>query len=871
MKKQKQKKKNKKYTKKYYTGGRVDYRKGGRVQKAKGGVNTRPAEPDDVLDKINKPNRPIAEPIRKPIAQKPQKPIQPGIPVTGGGDLGSGKMPRADLPTGPAKAPVNTGRPIQRGGVGGIKQIDSSSNQIIPNVSAATSQTGQPAQPSLRKQREIELQNMAGKTINVGPEGLKSNRPRNAQDAVVQPSLTRLKRPTTDKGSDQMSIGGVGGGNVQPTSTVTNGVEPKVNKTSSEKNTDVSQMIGNTTASEERTKRINETASQVQESARGTIPQAAVIPGVSEEAGTAVKEEMPQEVTTMVEPTEAKAEEAKPVTPETITTGEVKEAPTPETITAAEITKDKLDIVPEETKVDAAEGAIDEDKALAEAAKVDRVAPIEGAKVEIPTGALTERVVGTLSEDAKSKAVQNAGTSLRRITRAKKQLSKAGLSDVEITEIGNDPEILEEKLEDFSEEQRGIIEGLPEEALVSTQINGLLTGIEDGEIPVWARPAVASVESMLAKRGLSASSVGRDALVNTIIQAAMPIAQSNAQAIQSSVAQQKDIEFKESEANTQRKQQTALDKANKVFQMDMAQFNSDQQIALSNSKFLQTVGLTEANNDQQAVIQDALLMSQANLTEADFYQKTQIQNAQAFLGMDMTNLNNKQQSTVLKSQQEQQRILSNQAAQNAAAQFNATSENQTEQFMTSLTAQMNQYNASQMNAMEQFNSTQENAAEARRSAREVDVEKFNAQLITQVDQFNSQQDFTRNQWNAQNSAAVEASNVQWRRQANTVNTAAQNQINMQNAMNAFGLSTQSLSFLWQELRDQADFDFRSFENEENRKAQIIATAIANEGKPGEKYDDYLTSLLTTLGASYSAGLSSGGNSGGGYGGGTSIF
>ena len=32
-------------------------------------------------------------------------------------------------------------------------------------------------------------------------------------------------------------------------------------------------------------------------------------------------------------------------------------------------------------------------------------------------------------------------------------------------------------------------------------------------------------------------------------------------------------------------------------------------------------------------------MSQANLAEADFYQKSQIQNAQAFLQMDMANLN----------------------------------------------------------------------------------------------------------------------------------------------------------------------------------------------------------------------------------------
>jgi hypothetical protein len=73
-------------------------------------------------------------------------------------------------------------------------------------------------------------------------------------------------------------------------------------------------------------------------------------------------------------------------------------------------------------------------------------------------------------------------------------------------------------------------------------------------------------------------------------------------------------------------------------------------------------------------------------------------------------------------------------------------------------------------------------------------------------------------------------------------------------MNAFGLSSQAMSFLWQELRDQADFDFRAAENEENRKAQIIATAIANEGKAGEKYDEYLNGLLTTIGTSYKQGI-----------------
>ena len=91
---------------------------------------------------------------------------------------------------------------------------------------------------------------------------------------------------------------------------------------------------------------------------------------------------------------------------------------------------------------------------------------------------------------------------------------------------------------------------MPEEALVSNQLDSLLTGIE-GEIPTWARPAVSAVEQMLAQRGMSASTVGRDALLNAIIQSAIPLAQSNAQAIQQSVAQQKTIEAQEAEANAQ--------------------------------------------------------------------------------------------------------------------------------------------------------------------------------------------------------------------------------------------------------------------------------------------------------------------------------
>tara|TARA_R100001594_G_scaffold129734_1_gene168475 strand:- start:4010 stop:5983 length:1974 start_codon:yes stop_codon:yes gene_type:complete len=571
--------------------------------------------------------------------------------------------------------------------------------------------------------------------------------------------------------------------------------------------------------------------------AQGQVPDAAIIPdAVKIEEGT------PQQTTTMAAPTTVGQRQAEGVAPEQVTTATTQTAQAPQQVKAAQMDAATVDT---QAQVDTAQGTLSDD-AIAEAAGVDRVAPTQGATVNVQEGAVAERVVGTLSPEAKATAAKNAGTDLARVTRAKKQLRNAGLQEDAITELGNDPEALEDKLTQFTEQERGIIAGLPEEALVSNQIDSLLSGMEEGEIPTWAKPAVASVEAMLARRGLSASSVGRDNLFNAIIQSAVPIAQSNAQAIQQSVSQQRSIEAQAAEADAQRQQQVNLDKANKVFGINMAQFNADQQTSLANSKFLQTVSLTEATADQQSILQNATLMSQANLAEASLNQQAQIQNAKNFLAMDMANLNAEQQSNVLRAQQTQQRLLSNQAASNAAAQFNAASENQTNQFMASLNAQVEQYNKTQMNAMEQFNATQTNAAAARDANRAADVEKFNTQLATQIDQFNSNQDFARNQWNAQNQAAVEQSNTQWRRQLNTANTAMQNQINMQNAQNAFNLSGSAMSFLWQEMRDQADYDFRASENEKNRIAQIVNTALASTpDKYGSSISD-VTAMIKSL-------------------------
>jgi len=168
--------------------------------------------------------------------------------------------------------------------------------------------------------------------------------------------------------------------------------------------------------------------------------------------------------------------------------------------------------------------------------------------------------------------------------------------------------------------------------------------------------------------------------------------------------------------------------------------------------------------------------------------------------------------------------------------------------MASLNAQVNQYNATQMNAVKQFNAAASNAAEARRVNNEVELEKVNAQLRQDAEKFNAQAQFEQDQFNARNALLVEQSNIEWRRQVNLAETAAINEANRINAQNQFQLTSQAQAFIWQDLRDKADFDFRAAENERDREAQIVSTAIGAD--PG-KYARTKDSLIALAGELFS--------------------
>lgn len=180
--------------------------------------------------------------------------------------------------------------------------------------------------------------------------------------------------------------------------------------------------------------------------------------------------------------------------------------------------------------------------------------------------------------------------------------------------------------------------------------------------------------------------------------------------------------------------------------------------------------------------------------------------AAANLTMDMQNLNNKQQAVMFNAQVRTNAIMSDQAADNAAKNFNASSQQQNDQFFASLTAQVSQFNADQTNAIGKFNSGEIN-----------DASEFSAKLQNNRDQFNASQQLAINQ-----------SNATWRRQINTANTAGDNAANMTNVQNRYNMSSTALNNLWQEQRDGAYWNFLSGENAETRTFNLAMAHLENE-------------------------------------------
>jgi len=376
------------------------------------------------------------------------------------------------------------------------------------------------------------------------------------------------------------------------------------------------------------------------------------------------------------------------------------------------------------------------------------------------------------------------------------------------------------------------------QATVAGQLEKLMADFEGGETPAWAAGSMRTAMATLSARGLGASSLAGQAVIQAAMESALPIAQMDAQTMAQFEAQNLSNRQQRAMLAAQQRAtfigqefdqafQARVQNAAKIADIANMNFTADQQIALEDSRAANTMELGNLSNNQAVVMAEAAALANLDMANLNNRQQAEVQNAQNFLQMDMSNLSNLQQAAMFKSQQNVQALFTDQAAENAAEQFNATSENQTQQFFNNLASQTNQFNASQANAMQQFNVNEANA-----------LLEFNADLQS-----------AREMFNAQNYLTVAQANAQWRQSVQTMNTAAINASNMEYAKQVNNISQAALDTIWQRDRDIMDYAWRSAESSLDRQKSILIAEMQAQAQVDQAKGSAFGKLLS-IGGNY---------------------
>jgi hypothetical protein len=343
------------------------------------------------------------------------------------------------------------------------------------------------------------------------------------------------------------------------------------------------------------------------------------------------------------------------------------------------------------------------------------------------------------------------------------------------------------------------------QATVAGQLAQLTSNFDATNPPAWAAGAIRGVQAAMQQRGLGASSIAGQALVQAAMESALPIAQADASVMAQFETQNLSNRQQRAMLAAQQRAtflgfefdqgfQARVQNSARIADIANQNFTAEQQVALENSRAVNTMNLNNLNSRQALTMAEASALAQMDTANLNNRQQSAIQNASNFLQMDMANLSNLQQTELFKAQQRTQALFTDQAAENARRQFNATSQNQVDQFFANLGQQASQFNATQANAQSQFNAGQVNT-----------VERFNAEINNQRDQFN-----------AQNQLAIAQNNAVWRREVATADTVAINRANELNANAILDISKEAYDNLWSHYSDTMEWAWTSADNQLDR-------------------------------------------------------
>ena len=451
------------------------------------------------------------------------------------------------------------------------------------------------------------------------------------------------------------------------------------------------------------------------------------------------------------------------------------------------------------------EAAIADDVPLAEEFEAAGFTAKEAAAEVANVMSKLTAVTGKPSAEALAEAATMDPSQLAQLGLTVEQIERARRVE-KVTPLEVTPEMRVDSAVDFerarAETNFTAATGVPSsEATVQGQLTGLLEQFEGGETPAWAAGAMRAATATLAARGLGASSMAGQAIVQAAMESALPIAQMDAQTRASFEAQ--NLSNKQQAAMFAAEQrskflgmefdqefQSRVQNAARIADVAQINFTAEQQVALENARMAQTVDITNLTAENAKVMADAAAMTQLDLTNLSYIQQANVQRANAFLDFDMSSMTNLQQVAMFKAQSLASVFMSDTAAENARRQFNASSSDQVDMFFSNLQTQIQQSNLEQRNAMEKFNAGEANA----------------------ISQFNSSQQNARDQFNANNALVVEQANAQWEQAITTMDNAAQNQANRDAAQQANNLTETTYNNMLQQERDALDYAWRTADN-----------------------------------------------------------
>jgi hypothetical protein len=355
-----------------------------------------------------------------------------------------------------------------------------------------------------------------------------------------------------------------------------------------------------------------------------------------------------------------------------------------------------------------------------------------------------------------------------------------------------------------------------EEMTIQGQLNKLTRDFDAGNPPPWAAASMRAATAQMAARGLGASSMAGQAIIQATLEAATPIAAADAKVFETMGLQ-----------NLSNRQQTAMligqqraaflgQEFDQAFQTkvlnaakiaDIANRNFDAQttIALENSRLASTMDIANLSSRNAVVLSKMAQMSQLETQNLSNRQQVAVENARAALTLDIKNLDNRQQTVLFRAQEMNDALVSDAGFTNAVAITNAANALDAAKVSASLMQSAQQFNADLLNK----------------------VNTTNAVAANEIGKFNAQQANAREEFNSNMVTQINLANARILADISTANTAAVNAANAVNAKNATDLSAAVYAQQSQTYRDLLEMSWKTGESEKDRATQLAAATLTS--------------------------------------------